>query len=143
MVRQTGPCESDRPGADLLDLAHHDGVHTSRIAILYEPIELLKPDPKNERKHSKRQIRQVARSVHEFGFNIPVAIDAEKNIVCGHARVEAAKLLGLSEVPTVRLEHLSPEQIRAFRIADNKLALNATWDDRLRGEHLRDLCGRR
>ena len=114
-------------------------MHTSRIAILYEPIEALKPNPKNTRTHTRRQLRQIAGSLGEFGFNIPVAIDAQKNIVCGHARVEAAKLLGLSEVPTIRLEHLSPEQIRVFAIADNKLALNASWDERLLAEHLREL----
>ena len=111
----------------------------SRIEIHYELIESLKPDPENERQHSKKQIRQIARSLDEFGFIIPVAIDPQKNIVCGHARVEAAKLLGLSEVPTVPIGHLSPEKLRAYRLADNKLALNATWDERLLGEHLRVL----
>jgi DNA modification methylase len=111
----------------------------SRIEIHYELIESLKPDPENERQHSKRQLRQIARSLDTFGFIIPVAIDPQKNIVCGHARVEAAKLLGISEVPTVPIGHLSPEKLRAFRLADNKLALNATWDERLLGEHLREL----
>ena len=141
MTRQARPfpLQSNGSETDLISLTRREGMHTSQIEILYERTESLKPDPENERKHSKKQIRQIARSLNEFSFVIPVAVDAQKNIVCGHARVKAAKLLGLSEVPTIRLEHLSPEQIRAFRITDNKLALNATWDDRLLGEHLREL----
>src|SRR5690348_8469436 len=141
MTRQARPfpLQSNGSETDLISLTRREGMHTSQIEILYERTESLKPDPENERKHSKKQIRQIARSGNEFGFIIPVVVDAQKNIVCGHARVEAAKLLGLSEVPTIRLEHLSPEQIKAFRITDNKLALNATWDDRLLGKHLREL----
>jgi len=128
MTRQARPfpLQSNGSETDLISLTRREGMHTSQIEILYERTESLKPDPENERKHSKKQIRQIARSLNEFSFVIPVAVDAQKNIVCGHARVKAAKLLGLSEVPTIRLEHLSPEQIRAFRITDNKLALNAT-----------------
>src|SRR5260370_265332 len=117
MARQARPFprQSDGSETDPLDLARRNGMQTSRIAILYEPIELLKPEPENERKHSKKQIRQIARSLDEFGFIIPVAIDPQKNIVCGHARVEAAKLLGLSEVPTVPIGHRSPEKDQGLR----------------------------
>jgi ParB-like chromosome segregation protein Spo0J len=116
-----------------------DRIETSSIAILYEPIDSLKPDPENERQHSKKQIRQLARSNGRFGFNSVVLVDDRKNIIAGHARVEAAKQLGLSKIPTVLIGHLNREEIRAFRIADNKLALNASWDERLLGEHLREL----
>ena len=117
---------------------HRDGIR-SRIEIRYEAIESLKPDPKNARQHSKRQLRQLSRCIGTFDFNVPVLIDGGKNIIAGHARVEAAKLLGLSEVPTIALEHLSREEIRAFAIADNKLALNASWDERVLAEHFREL----
>ena len=117
---------------------NRDRMHTSRIALLYEPIESLKPNPKNERKHSKKQTRQIAKSVDTFGFNNPVLIDAENNIIAGHARVEAAKQLGHTEVPTVRL-HLSPAETKAYRIADNQLALNASWDLNLLGDAFREL----
>ena len=112
-------------------------IHASRIAIL--PIESLKPDPGNPRQHSKKQLRQIARSIETFGFNVPVLIDAGMKIIAGHGRVEAARRLGLSEVPTIRLEHLTPAQATAFAIADNRLTEIATWDDRLLGEQLREL----
>ena len=117
---------------------NRDRMHTSRIALLYEPIDSLKPDPKNARKHSKKQTRQIARSVDTFGFNNPVLIDAERNIIAGHARVEAAKQLGLTEVPAVRLP-LTGAAAKAYALADNKLALNATWDMNLLGDTFREL----
>jgi hypothetical protein len=88
----------------------------------------LKNNPHNARTHSPQQIRQIAKSIREFGFNNPVLIDGNDMIISGHGRVDAAKLLGLSEVPTIRLEHLSPEQVRAYVIADNRLAELAGWD---------------
>ena len=103
-----------------------DRVQPSPIAIVYEPIESLKPDPENERQHSKKQIRQLANCIRRFGFNGVVLVDDQKNIIAGHARVEAAKQLGLPEIPTVLIGHLTPQEVRAFRLADNKLALNAT-----------------
>jgi DNA modification methylase len=88
----------------------------------------LKPANRNARTHSRKQIKQVARSVKEFGFTNPVLIDDASRIIAGHCRVEAAKLLGLHEVPTLTLSHLNEAQIRAYMIADNKLAENAGWD---------------
>ena len=114
--------------------------HRTRLSICYLPLPQLKPDPRNARVHSKKQIRQIARSIESFGFNMPILIDGENNIVAGHARVLAAKLLGLAEVPAVRLEHLTEAQRRAFAIADNRLAENASWDDRLLGESLKELA---
>ncbi|HXC43341.1 MAG TPA: ParB/Srx family N-terminal domain-containing protein [Candidatus Dormibacteraeota bacterium] len=78
--------------------------------------------------HSKHQIRQIADSLKAFGFTSPVLIDDKSTIIAGHGRVEAAKLLGIALVPTIRLENLSPNQIRAYVIADNRLAENAGWD---------------
>ena len=91
------------------------------------PIAGLRPHPGNARTHSKRQIRQIADSIRRFGFTNPILIGEEGEILAGHGRVEAAKLLGLESVPTVRLSHLSPAQRKAYVIADNKLALNAGW----------------
>jgi len=88
----------------------------------------LKPNPRNARIHSRPDIRQIADSIRVFGFTNPVLIDAQGQIIAGHGRVEAAKLLGMQTVPTIRLDRLSQDQIRAYVIADNKLAENAGWD---------------
>jgi DNA modification methylase len=110
-----------------------------RLEITTFPLSELKPDPANPHRHSKKQIRQIAKSISVFGFNVPVLVDAEGNVIAGHGRLLACDELGIDEVPTVCLEHLTPAQVRAFRIADNKLTENATWDERLLGEQLRDL----
>jgi ParB-like chromosome segregation protein Spo0J len=83
---------------------------------------------RNARTHSKKQIKQLARSIERFGFTNPVLISDDDEIIAGHGRVEAAKLLGLEAVPTLRLSHLNAAQRRAYVLADNKLALNAGWD---------------
>ena len=88
----------------------------------------LKPHPNNARTHSKKQIAQIAKSIEAFGFNNPVIIDDHKRIIAGHGRVQAAKLLGLNDVPTIGLSHLTEAQIRAYVLADNKLAEKAGWD---------------
>lgn len=92
------------------------------------PIAALKPRPGNPRTHSKEQIRQIARSIEQFGFTNPILIDDHNGVVAGHGRLAAAKTLGWSEVPTLRLSNLSEAEIRAYVIADNKLAENAGWD---------------
>jgi len=109
------------------------------LEIIWRPIAELQPDPANPRQHSKKQIKQIAKSIKAFGFNVPVLVDAEFKVLAGHGRVLACREAGIEEVPTVCLEHLTPAQARAFTIADNKLAENATWDDRLLAEQLRDL----
>ncbi len=88
----------------------------------------LRPYKRNARTHSKKQVRQIADSITRFGFNNPVLISDDDEIIAGHGRVEAAKLLNLDTVPTLRLSHLSAEERRAYVLADNKLALNAGWD---------------
>jgi DNA modification methylase len=112
----------------------------SQMQIGYRPIAELKLDPKNPRSHTPRQIRQIARSIETFGFNVPVLIDATAKIIAGHGRVMACKHLGWSQVPTIRLDHLTEAQARAFMIADNKLTENAEWDDRLLAEQLETLA---
>jgi ParB-like chromosome segregation protein Spo0J len=106
------------------------------------PVERLVPYEKNSRLHSPEQVAQVAASIAEFGFTNPILVDSGDGIIAGHGRLAAAKELGMDEVPVVVLDHLSQRQRRAYVIADNKLALNASWDvdvlaaeiDELRGE---------
>ena len=88
----------------------------------------LKPNARNARTHSKKQIRQIANSIRAYGFTVPVLIDENAILLAGHGRLEAAKLLGLSKVPTIVLEGLSEAKKRALLLADNKIAENAGWD---------------
>ena len=101
------------------------------LQIDYRPIEDLIPYSLNSRTHSDEQVAQIAGSIKEFGFTNPVLVDDEGGIIAGHGRVMAARKLGLKEVPTICLGHLSETQRRAYVIADNKLALNAGWDDEM------------
>src|SRR5690242_16237979 len=103
----------------------------ARLAIVYRPIKMLKANSHNPRLHSQKQLRQLAKSIEKFGFNVPVLIDSDLRILAGHGRVQACQLLNLNEVPTISIDHLSEEQARAFLIADNKLTLNAEWDEQL------------
>ena len=102
-------------------------------------VETLIPYAKNSRTHSDEQVAQVAGSIKEFGFTNPILIDAENVIIAGHGRLLASQRLGLAEVPCIRLEHLTEAQKRAYVIADNKLALNAGWDDELLALELGEL----
>jgi DNA modification methylase len=99
----------------------------------------LKPYARNPRTHSQEQIRQLAESIRTFGFNKPILIDENDTIIAGHGVVEAAKLLGLENVPTIRLEHLSEAEKRAFILADNKLAEKARWDPEILAIELQTL----
>jgi DNA modification methylase len=109
------------------------------LKIVYRRIDELKPDPANPRRHTKKQVRQIANSIEAFGFNVPILIDRNGNIIAGHGRWLACRLLGWSEVPTLCLDHLSPAQARAFMLADNRLAEIADWDDRLLAQQLNEL----
>ena len=102
-------------------------------------IAALRPWTKNARTHSKKQIRQIADSIEAFGFTNPVLIDQTHTILAGHGRVEAAKLLGMTTVPCLRIEHMTAQQKRAYVLTDNKLALNAGWDEELLAEELQAL----
>lgn len=99
-----------------------------RPEIVERAIAELKPYSRNSRVHSRKQIKQIAASVERFGFTNPVLVSDQSEIVAGHGRVEAAKLLGRTTVPTIVLSHLTAEERRAYVLADNKLALNAGWD---------------
>lgn len=91
-------------------------------------VSALRPYPKNARTHSRKQIRQIAKSIERFGFCNPVLIDDDNQIIAGHGRADAAKLLEIKEIPTVRLSHLSNDEKRAYILADNRLAEKAGWD---------------
>ena len=97
------------------------------------------PYAKNSRTHSDTQVAQIAGSIKEFGFNNPVLIDEDNGIIAGHGRVLAAQKLGLQAVPCIRLAHLSETQRKAYVIADNRLALNAGWDDSMLMLELQEL----
>ena len=97
------------------------------------------PYARNSRSHSESQVAQIAGSIREFGFTNPVLIDADNGIIAGHGRVMAAGVLGLASVPCIRLAHLTDTQKRAYIIADNKLALNAGWDEEMLGLELAEL----
>lgn len=92
------------------------------------PVERLVPFENNARVHSAEQLAQIQASIEQFGFTSPLLVDGESGILAGHGRLAAARALGMAEVPVVVLDHLSPEQRRAYVIADNKLAENAGWD---------------
>jgi DNA modification methylase len=109
------------------------------LQIVYLSAGSLAPYARNARTHSKKQIKQIADSIQQFGFTNPVLIDHQSTILAGHGRVAAAKSLGMGDVPCVRLEHMSPAQKRAYILADNKLALNAGWDEELLALELQEL----
>jgi DNA modification methylase len=103
------------------------------------PVASLAPYVANARQHPPEQVAQLAASIGEFGFNVPVLVDDAGVLIAGHGRVLAAKALGLEEVPAIRLGHLTEAQARAFRLADNQLALTSTWDESLLAAELRAL----
>jgi len=111
---------------------------TATLVVL-RPIRELRPYAGNARTHSKKQIRQIAASIERFGFTNPVLVSDECEIIAGHGRVMAAQLLGMTEVPTLTLSHLSAAERRAYVLADNKLALNAGWDTEILSIELQGL----
>jgi DNA modification methylase len=102
-------------------------------------LDELKPDPKNPRSHTRQQVRQIAKSISTFGFNVPVLVDGDLNVVAGHGRILACRQLGWTTVPTISLAHLTPAQAKAFLIADNRLTENSEWNDRLLAEQFKEL----
>lgn len=110
------------------------------LNIIYKNIKELKPYKKNAKKHDKTQVEQIANSIKEFGFTQPVIIDKNSYVIAGHGRILGAKKAGLKQVPTVTLEELTEEQIKAYRLVDNKLN-ESEWDFSLLDEELEDLIG--
>jgi hypothetical protein len=110
--------------------------HSTRRANAFDKCKItqtrvrdLVPNPNNARTHSPRQIEQIARSIERFGFNNPVLIDSDNHILAGNGRVKAAKQLGLASVPTLKIEHMTDAEKRAYVLADNRLAEKAGWDE--------------
>lgn len=98
------------------------------LTVIYRPVGSVVPDPRNARTHPKRQVDQIVASMRSFGFTNPLLVDPAGGIIAGHGRLLAAKAMGLTEVPTIELSDLTPAQMRALRLADNKIALGAGWD---------------
>jgi DNA modification methylase len=112
---------------------------TAALEVTYLPTTSLKPHPQNPRVHSEKQVHQIAQSIEAFGFNVPILVDDRQNVVAGHGRLLAARKLGWTTVPVIKLNHLSEAQYKAFLIADNRLTENSSWDERLLGEQLKVL----
>jgi DNA modification methylase len=103
------------------------------------PIKDLKPTTKSARKHSRQQIKLIARSIETFGFVVPIVVDSINEIICGNAVYLAAQLLGLNRITVIRVTHLDKDKLRAFQIAHNRIAELSSWDDQILGEVLQDL----
>jgi ParB-like chromosome segregation protein Spo0J len=103
------------------------------------PVANLVPYARNSRTHSAAQVDKIAASIKEFGFLNPVIVDGENGIIAGHGRILAAQKLGLETVPTIEAAHLTDAQRKAYIIADNRLALDAGWDDEMLRVELQDL----
>ena len=116
-----------------------ESVQGPATAVIMRPVATLRPYAQNARTHSKRQVRQIATSIQRFGFTNPVLVSDEGEIIAGHGRVMAAQQLGMTEVPTLVLSHLSAAERRAYLLADNKLALNAGWDGEILAIELQGL----
>lgn len=110
-----------------------------KLNIIYRQIKDLKPYKKNAKKHSKEQVEQIANSIKEFGFTQPVIIDKNNCVVAGHGRILGARKAGLKQVPTVCLEELTEEQIKAYRLVDNKLN-ESEWDSDLLKQSLDEIA---
>ncbi|HFF1966503.1 TPA: ParB/Srx family N-terminal domain-containing protein [Escherichia coli] len=109
------------------------------LKIEYLPVGKLLRYAKNSRTHSDEQVEQLVNSIREFGFTNPVLIDEKNELIAGHGRLAAAEILEMDKVPAIRLSNLSEKQKKAYRIADNKLALNAGWDMQLLTEEVKEL----
>jgi ParB-like chromosome segregation protein Spo0J len=112
---------------------------TAPLEVTYLHTTSLKPDPRNPRIHTDKQVRQIAQSIESFGFNVPLLIDDQQQVIAGHGRLMAARKMGWDTVPAIKLGHLTESQRMAFLIADNKLTENASWDERMLGEQLKIL----
>ena len=113
--------------------------HDSKLKIVYRRVSDLTPYARNARTHSDAQVAQIAASIKEFGFTQPILLDGENGIIAGHGRWQAAFKMGMAEVPTIELAHLTDAEKRAYILADNKLALNSGWDEEMLKVELSDL----
>jgi DNA modification methylase len=116
-----------------------DPTKSGQRKLVYLATTALTPAADNPRKHSRAQVRAIAKSIEAFGFTAPLLVDKNLTVIAGHGRLEAAKLLGLTSVPVIHLDHLSDAQALAYRMADNQLADRSTWDDAKVAAQLREL----
>src|ERR1017187_480199 len=114
-------------------------IDLSHIQVVLRALESLLPCARNSRTHSDEQVAQVAASIVEFGWTNPILVDGEGTVIAGHARLLAARKLGMDQVPVIVLAHLTPAQRRALVIADNKIAMNAGWDETMLREEMSSL----
>lgn len=133
------PAKARQPGDTATVQVATDGPKAN-ISVQYRPLTDLAVDPRNARVHSKRQVRQIARSMKVFGFIVPILADSTGKIFAGHGRYYGAQQIGMTEVPVICVDHLTPAQARAFAIADNRLTENSTWDKKLLAEHFKELA---
>ena len=108
------------------------------MQIVYKKVKDLKPYEKNPRKNTKA-VKYVANSIEQFGFKVPLVIDKDNVVVCGHTRLLASKKLDIEEVPCIIADDLSEEELKAFRLADNKVSEKAEWDFDLLGEEINEI----
>lgn len=111
-------------------------VDGSRLTVEYWPLASILPYAANARTHPEAQVAQLVDSMRQFGFTQPCLVDAKGELIAGHGRLMAAQVLGLEQVPVIRLGHLTPQQARAYRLADNRIALNSEWDETMLAEEL-------
>src|SRR5438132_5877917 len=123
------------------DCAPHFGIKEDSMSVQAIPISQVKPNSRNSRTHSAKQIRQIANSIVAFGFRNPLLVSEDGELIAGHGRYQAAKLLGLAKVPVIVVAGLSPAKRRALTIADNKVAENAGWDRERLAIEIPELAG--
>ena len=111
----------------------------SKLEIIYRPVADLRVNPANARKHSQKQVEKIAASIQSFGFNVPLLTNGEDQLVAGHGRFAAARHIGLTEVPTIAIAGLTEAQLRAFAIADNRIAELSSWDEAILASELEEL----
>jgi DNA modification methylase len=114
-------------------------VTRNSLHIEYAALSVLRDNPRSARRHSKKKVAQLAKSIRKLGFNAPVLVDAENMILAGHARAAAARQVGMDEIPVLRITHLTEAEARAFVVAENKFALNASWDFEVLAGELKDI----
>ena len=133
--------EAVNPGSKVLSEVSRLRSIQIDLTVAYRPVSALIPFARNPRTHSDAQVAEIAASIREFGWTNPILVDGENGIIAGHGRLLAARQLGMKTVPVIELAGMSEAQKRAYIIADNKLALNAGWDNELLALELGELQG--
>ena len=113
---------------------------STKLEYVLKPVAELTANPRNARTHSKDQIKKISASIKEFGFIAPAIIDKDGVLIAGHGRMEAAKKLKMTEIPCVIADHLTPAQLRAYMLADNRIQLDGGWDEEILKIELSELA---